>query len=130
MMHFKLNNKGMKDNTFYNYYSKDGDAYRHAVGVHASNNFHVIVKNTYVTNMQYHNCDREIQMGAVVSTDVDGDVNTLTNDWGDNYGSPAVYRDLGDGERTMGYSDLDGHFNNGVPCYVMNQDVTTLYNGE
>ena len=33
------------DNDFYNFYSDEGSyAYRHAIGIHASNNFHVIVK--------------------------------------------------------------------------------------
>ena len=111
------------DNDFYDFYSDEGSyAYRHAIGIHASNNFHVIVKvnqqlkcifieysvlntafkNTYVTNQRYFNVDRQVQMSRVVSNAINGDDQTPTNDWGDNYGT--VYRDSSDGERTMGYS--------------------------
>ena len=78
--------------------------------------------------MTYHDCDRQIQMSRVWSNEIDGDAETPVNDWGDNY--KKVYRDSSDGERTMGYSDLDGHFNNGTRCYVMNPDITSLFNGK
>ena len=58
---------------------------------------------------------------------INGDAETSVNDWGDNYGT--VYRDSSDGERTMGYSDLDGHFNDGTRCFVMNPDITTIFTG-
>ena len=59
-------------------------------------------KNTYVTNQRYFNVDRQVQMSRVVSNAINGDDQTPTNDFGDNYGT--VYRDSSDGERTMGYS--------------------------
>ena len=84
-------------------------------------------KNTYVTNQRYFNVDRQVQMSRVVSNAINGDDQTPTNDFGDNYGT--VYRDSSDGERTMGYSDLDGHFNDGTRCFVMNPDITTIFTG-
>ena len=66
-------------------------------------------------------------MSRVNSYAINGDAETSVNDWGDNYGT--VYRDASDGERTMGYSDLDGHFNDGTRCFVMNPDITTIFTG-
>ena len=84
-------------------------------------------QNTYVTNQNYYNVDRHVQMSRVNSYAINGDAETSVNDWGDNYGT--VYRDASDGERTMGYSDLDGHFNDGTRCFVMNPDITTIFTG-
>ena len=49
--------------------------------------------------------------------------------FGNNYGSPALFRDLGDGEKTMGFLDLDGKYTNGEEAYIFAPEMTTMTTG-
>ena len=49
--------------------------------------------------------------------------------FGNNYGSPALFRDLGDGEKTMGFLDLDGKYTNGEQSYIFAPEMTTMTTG-
>ena len=123
--------QSIKNNVFYDFFSdKEGtDGFRHAVGVHFSNNFHVVVKNCFVSNMTYHNTARHIQMGLLDCTEVGCNDETYTEVFGDNWGQPALYKALSDGELTMGFYDQDGHFNNGESAYILAPEIKMFTTG-
>ena len=123
--------QSIKNNIFYDFFStSDGsDGYRHAVGVHFSNNFHISMKNCFVSNMTYINTARHIQMGLLDCSEPGCNENTYQEMFGDDWGTPALYRDLSDGEKTMGFLDMDGHFNNGVGAFVLWKGIRMLTTG-
>ena len=87
-------------------------------------------------------------MSEINSTVPGGDHNTNYNKFGETYVpnimsmsvnynlyiiryGPNLWRDIADGEKNMGYVDLDGQhcFNNGEPCFVMAREMTTVNTG-
>merc|ERR1719480_307576 len=101
----------MNNNTFYDYFSESGDGYRHAVGVHFGNNFQMSIKNAYLMNHHYYNTPREIQT-AMVSSSVPGSAKADADSpypweykFGQDFGTPPLVRDLGEGEKTFGIID-------------------------
>ena len=107
----------MYNNSFYDFFAdeienqyKNGFAPRHAIGVHFHNKFQMSPKNQIMKGTTFENCYRKVQFAFVEHT---------TKRWfGQTYGN-NLYRDVGDGEKTAGFVDLDGHFSNGEPAYVL-----------
>ena len=60
--------------------------------------------------IQYYNVDREFQAAVIQSHEVGGDQYTNYQYWGSDYGKSEQYRDLGDGEKTLGILDWDGRW--------------------
>ena len=123
--------QSIKNNRFYDFFSDAAgtDGYRHAVGVHFSNNFHISMKNCFVNNMTFINTARHIQMGVKDCTSIGCDDESYTDMFGDDWGTPAQYQDFSDGEKTMGFLDMDGHFNNGTGAFVLWQGIRMFTTG-
>ena len=122
----------MKNNTFYDYFSEEGDAYRHAVGVHLNNKFRMSIKNTFLSNHTYINTPREIQTGIVECTDTGSICNEMfpyQKKFGVDFGNPPLLRQLGDGEKTFGFIDIEGTYNDGERAFVFAKDMTTMVTG-
>ena len=121
--------QAIKNNRFYDFFSAEGDAYRNAIGVMYSNNFYISPKNCFIKDQSFINTPRHVQMGALDCETTDCAQNTIAAPFGDNFGSPARFRDLADGEKSMGYVDLDGAYNNGRASFVLAPTLLTMTTG-
>ena len=63
----------------------------------------------YIT-IKFENVDREFQAAVIQSNEENGDDYTIHQYWGSTYGREIKYRDLGDGEKTLGIIDWDGRW--------------------
>ena len=117
----------MINNTFYDYFSEEGDGYRHAVGVHLNNLFRMVIKNAWISDHTYVNTPREIQTASVSCSQPGCDSDyPYEQKFGRDFGNPPLIRDVADGEKTFGFIDLDGRYNNGVKAFVVARELTTM----
>ena len=70
-------------------------------------------------------------MAQIDSEECGGDENTFFSEFGKCFGSKygGIVRDLADGEKTMGFVDMDGRWNGGIPSYVISNDFETIQTG-
>ena len=88
------------NNKFYGFFGKEGDAYRHAIGIHLANQFQISPKMKFIKGSVFKDVDREVQMAKISSEICGGDENTVYENfgrcYGENYGDGSgLYRDIG-----------------------------------
>ena len=98
----------IKDNHFYDFYSDRNDAHRNAIGINYASTNPVSPKNCFVADQTFTNTPNRIEMGFLKCNEPNCDQYSFSSAFGRNFGSPVNFRDLGDGEKSMGYIDLTG----------------------